>query len=137
MSAYQVTGYAFAIGLVIVFVVILFHLLRKRRIREKYVGLWLTVAVAVVTMVIFPGLAAWLARALHVQEPINLIFTVGIAVLLVVCIQLSVAISALEERNRTLAEEVAFLRYDVDRLQGDDAGESRQPPGPLGDATAE
>jgi uncharacterized small protein (DUF1192 family) len=32
--------------------------------------------------------------------------------LLIVCVQLSVAVSALEERTRTLTEEVALLRAE-------------------------
>lgn len=113
----EITGYAFAVGLVLITVAVMFHLLRSRRIREKYVGWWLTLAGAVILLVIFPGIALWLTRVLGVQTPTNLIFAVALAVLLVVCIHLSVAISSLEERNRTLVEEVAFLRYDIDRLR--------------------
>ena len=108
------SGYLFAIALAVVVVVSLFLLLRSRRIREKYVGLWLTVALAVVVLGAFPGVAFWLARVVGVQTPANLIFSGALAVLLIVCIQLSVAISSLEERGRTLTEEVALLRHELD-----------------------
>lgn len=117
MTEYFLSGYFFAIGLCVVAVVALFFLLRGRRIREKYVGLWLAVAVVVIVFGAFPGLAIWLARVVGVHTPVNLLFSGALVVLLVVCIQLSVAISALEERSRTLTEEVALLRYDLDAIQ--------------------
>lgn len=111
------SGYVFAIVLVALVVVSLFLLLRGRRIREKYVGLWLGVAVVVIVLVAFPSFTYWLSRVFGVQTPINLLFSGALAVLLIVCIQLSVAISGLEERNRTLVEEVALLRHDLEELR--------------------
>ena len=91
--------------------------MRSRRIREKYVGLWLTVALAVVILGAFPGLAFWLAKVVGVQTPANLIFSAALTVLLIVCIQLSVALSSLEERARTLTEEIALLRQELDVIR--------------------
>lgn len=108
------SGYLFAVALAVIVIGALFLLLRSRRIREKYVGLWLTVALAVVILGAFPGLAFWLAKVVGVQTPANLIFSAALTVLLIVCIQLSVAISSLEERTRTLTEEVALLRQELD-----------------------
>lgn len=117
------TGYVFAVALMVVAVVSLFLLLRSRRIREKYVGLWLGVAATVIILAVFPGLTLWLARVVGVQTPVNLLFSGALAVLLAVCIQLSIAISSLEERGRTLTEEVAFLRFDLEQLRAEVRGE--------------
>jgi len=65
-----------------------------------------------------PALVEGLARRAGVQTPSNLLFASAIAVLLLVCIQLSAEITTLEEETRTLAEEVALLRLDVDRALG-------------------
>lgn len=111
------SGYLFAVVLLVVVVIALFALLRGRRIREKYVGLWLGVAIAVIVLGAFPALTFWLARVVGVQTPVNLLFSGALAVLLIVCIQLSVAISALEERNRTVVEEIALLRQEVSELR--------------------
>ena len=111
------SGYLFAIALAVIVIGALFLLMRSRRIREKYVGLWLTVALAVVILGAFPGLAFWLAKVVGVQTPANLIFSAALTVLLIVCIQLSVAISSLEERTRTLTEEIALLRQEQDVIR--------------------
>jgi hypothetical protein len=87
-----VTGYWFALALCIVFVLVLIQLLRRKRIREKYVFLWLIAAVGVIVVGAFPGLSVWLAGLVGVQLPINLVLTVAIFFLLIVCIQMSIAI---------------------------------------------
>lgn len=94
-------------------VVSLLHLLRTRRIREKYAAVWIVLTLAVVVIGVFPGLAFWLSDLVGVQSPANLVFALASLVLLAVCIQLSTEVSALEEETRTLAEEIALLRLEV------------------------
>ena len=54
--SYSVSGYLFALVLCLVLVVFLVHLLRTRRIKERYAGLWITVAVGVVVIGAIPAL---------------------------------------------------------------------------------
>ena len=107
------SGYLFAISLCAVVVALLFFLLRTRRIKEKYAGVWIILAAAVVILGIFPELAYALAHVVGVQTPVNLLFALAFVVLLAVCIQLSSEITHLEENTRTLAEEVALLRLEL------------------------
>jgi hypothetical protein len=112
------SGYAFALGANAVLVVFLVVLLRTRRLREKYAITWIVVALGVGVIGAFPRLVDTIARLVGVQTPSNLLFASALAVLLLVCIQLSAEITTLEEETRTLAEEVALLRLDVDRALG-------------------
>ena len=109
----MITGYAFALGLCAMLVVLLFVLLRTRRLREKYAGIWIVVSLGVVVLAIFPSWAFWLSRVARVNTPVNLLFGGSIAVLLLVCIHLSTELSSQEEKTRTLAEEIALLRLEV------------------------
>lgn len=111
------TGYVFAIVLCLVIVSVLFYLLRTRRIREKYAGIWIAVALGTIVVAVFPGLAFWLADLVGVEAPVNLLFAVAFVVLLTVSIQLSSEVSNLEEETRTLAEEIALLRLEVRRRE--------------------
>lgn len=108
------SGYPFAIALCIVVVVLLYLLLRSRRIREKYAAIWIALAIAVVILGIFPGLAFWLADLVGVEAPVNLLFALAFVVLLSVCIQLSSEVSHLEEDTRTVVEELALLRLELE-----------------------
>jgi hypothetical protein len=92
--------------------------LRTQRLREKYSVLWFAVIVGVVLLTFIPSITGWLTALAGVTTPINLVFILAFLVLLVVCIQLSIEISTLEESARTVAEEVALLRLELERRTG-------------------
>jgi len=117
----MITGYAFALGLCAMLVVLLFVLLRTRRLREKYAGIWIVVSLGVVVLAIFPSWAFWLSRVARVNTPVNLLFGGSIAVLLLVCIHLSTELSSQEEKTRTLTEEIALLRLVVRGLRAEES----------------
>lgn len=118
------SGYWFAVGASLALLVFLVVLLRTRRLREKYAIAWLVVGVGIVVFGAFPGVVSALARLVGVQTPSNLLFALASIVLLLVCIQLSSEITTLEEETRTLTEEVALLRFDVERLAASSAPQS-------------
>lgn len=110
------SGYLFALGICAVLVATLFWLLRARRLREKYSAIWLVVVLGVCVIGAVPGLVFWLASLVGVETPVNLVYASAIVVLLAVSIQLSIEVSNLEEETRTIAEELALLRLDVEQL---------------------
>ena len=115
MNLRQVSGYPFALVLCVFLLALLIWLLRSQRLREKYAVTWLAVIVGLVVLGFVPQITTWLVRLTGVTVPTNLIFILAFLVLLLVCIQLSLEISRLEETSRTVAEEVALLRVDVER----------------------
>ena len=88
----------------------LFELLRRHHLRERHAVLWGTVALLALLVAIFPGILTTLARLVGVEVPSNLLLFVASLLLLLTSIQHSVEIGRLEDRTRTLAEEVALLR---------------------------
>ena len=99
---------------------VMVELLRRRQLKEKYAVLWLGVSVAVAVLAVAPGLLDRVAGVLSVADPVNLLLFVGLLVLLSVCVHLSWECSRLEDETRSLAEEIALLRHQVER---------RDPPG--------
>lgn len=112
------SAYSTALVISILTVGAIVFLMRSRRIREKYAAAWITLAVLVIVIGVFPDLLEHLARFLGVQTPINLLFLASVVLLLIVSVQFSVEISQLEEETRTLAEEIALLRRDVEEGLG-------------------
>lgn len=98
----------FIVGALVI-VVLMMSLLRSRRLREKYAALWMLVSLAVLLLALIPPLQRWLAHIANVANPVNLLFGLAILLLLAVTIHLSLEISRLEDRARTLAEHVAIL----------------------------
>lgn len=128
----MMTGYWFALGSCVLLLVFLVVLLRTRRIREKYALLWVALSIGVVIVGAFPSAVAWLSGLVGVQTPSNLLFGFAIVVLLLVCIQLSAEMTTMEEEARTLTEEVALLRFDLERLAAGSppSGPAAQAPAP-------
>lgn len=105
---------AFLLALAIVALVV--EMLRRKKLREKYAVLWLVVGVATLVLAAFPRLLNIVAEFVGVQLPSNLLFTMSILMLLGVCLHLSWEISVVEDETRTLAEEVAILRAQVEAM---------------------
>lgn len=99
----------------LVTLIALFELMRRRRLREKYAVLWVTVSLGLVLIALVPALLPALADLVGVAVPANLLFFVASVVLMLVSMQHSNELGRLEEETRTLAEEVALLRLDLDR----------------------
>ncbi len=103
----------------------LFEMMRRHRLREKYALIWFVIAVGVLVVAVFPGLLLRATSLLGLQVPANLLFFVASLVLLMLTLQHSYELGRVEERTRTLAEEVALLRLELDRATG---ASDHQPP---------
>ena len=97
--------------------VVAVRLLRRRTLKERYALLWMLVGVAQLVLAAVPSLLDVVADAVGVADPPNLLAFASVVFLLLICAQLTVEASALEERTRVLAEEVAMLRAEVDALR--------------------
>lgn len=113
MSTDHVLG---LVGSLVTLAVVL-DMLRRQRLREKYAVLWVAVALGVLVVAIFPGVLYGAAELVGVEVPAHLLFFATALLLLVVSVQHSYELGRLEERSRTLAEEVALLRLELARTQ--------------------
>jgi hypothetical protein len=91
------------------------HLVRSGRLRAKYAVLWTTVGAGLVVLAAFPGLLDWTAHRLGIYYPPAAFLMAAVAFLFVLTVHFSWELSRLEERTRTLAEEVALLREELSR----------------------
>src|SRR5262245_55633165 len=108
-------------GLIVL--VAIFELVRRRQLREKYAMLWIGVGFVVVLLAFFPRLLDRLAGAVGVVSGVSLVLFLGIVFLLLVCLHLSWEVSRLEEETRSLAEDLALLRTQIQR-DGVDSAEA-------------
>lgn len=120
--------YAYVLGLVGAagVLALVVELLRRRHLRGKYAVLWLGLSLVSLLFAVFPRLLALVSGLVGVQTPSNLLFFAAILTMLAVIMQLSYESGVTEEETRTLAEEVALLRLEVERLQELVRGERRQ-----------
>jgi hypothetical protein len=99
---------------------LIFELLRRRQLREKYAVLWLGVGLLTLPagfIGLNPDLLNSLSRHLGVASGASLVLFLAVVFLLMVCIHLSWEASRLEDETRALAEEVALIRTEMRGLR--------------------
>ncbi len=109
----------------------LLRLVRRRQLRAKYVLPWLFAVPVLSLLALWPWLLHRGADALGVQYPLGAFLLLGLAFALLLLVHTSWELSRLEERARSLAEELALLRARMfDRGDLSDG----MPPDPASDA---
>lgn len=91
----------------------MFELIRRQNVKEKYLVLWLCAAIGIGVIAVYPKVVDALADVTGIQQGPNVILLVGGLVVTLVCVQLSVEVSRLEDRSRALAEEIGLLQLQV------------------------
>jgi hypothetical protein len=108
---------------------LVFELLRRRRLREKYAVIWVLIVIGTVVLAFVPSLLTRLAALIGIQTPSNLLFLISLVTLFAVSLQLSGEVGALEEQTRRLAEEVGALRLRLEERLDDPP--DREPTDPV------
>ena len=94
----------------IILLVIVFELIRSRRLRERYALLWLLTGVVLLVLSAWRGGLNTIARWVGVQTyPPAVLFAVGSLFILAVLLHYSTVISKLSDQNSILAQRVALL----------------------------
>ncbi|MBI2705400.1 MAG: DUF2304 domain-containing protein [Actinobacteria bacterium] len=96
-------------------------LLRRRQLRGKYALLWTAFGIVLGLLAVFPNLLTKISELLGVSYPPILFAVVAIGFLLVIVIQFSWELTRQEDRTRTLAEELALLRSELEAERRDHA----------------
>lgn len=106
------TGRAHLILFLMTLAALLFvvRLVRQRSLQAKYAMLWLSVGALLLVVAAFPRLLDWMAQRAGIFYPPAAFLLLAVGFLFVVVIHFSWELSRLEERTRTLAEEVALLK---------------------------
>ena len=110
---------ALIVGSAVVLLLVIFELVRKRRLREEYAWLWLLFGVCVlaVTFVPFEWMKV-LARMLGSEQPTAVIFFLGFIALILLCLQFSVRLSHQTEQVKNLGQQIALLKASQEPEKG-------------------
>jgi hypothetical protein len=105
-------GHAFIVAVTAAALVYIFRLVRRRRMGGRYALLWSGVGLVLLVLAVWPGLLTAVSELVGVHYPPTLLLLVLTGFLFVVVIHFSYELTRLEDRSRTLAEEVALLRAE-------------------------
>ncbi|MBM3266551.1 MAG: DUF2304 domain-containing protein [Candidatus Sericytochromatia bacterium] len=96
---------------------LIFELLRKRKLREEYALLWLAGGAACLALAVFRDGMKWFAQALGIYYPPAAILLVLLAGAYLMLLHFSLVFSQQAERTKRLTQEVGLLKLEVERLR--------------------
>src|SRR3954447_2942336 len=97
-------------------VLIVFEMLRRRRLIERYALLWLGSSLVLLLLSIWTGLLEIVANAVGIVYPPNALFMIAFGFVLVLLLHFSLAISRLSGETKVLAQKIARLDQDIRNL---------------------
>jgi hypothetical protein len=103
-----------------VLLAIVFELLRRRRLIERYALIWLGSAVVLLGLAVWKGLLDRLADLMGIAYPPNALFLIAFLFILLLLLHFSVVVSRLADQTKVLAQRLAQLEARV-------AGDQQEP----------
>ena len=97
--------------------VLVFELVRQRRLLERYALLWLFSSAILLGLSIWRGALEELAQAVGIFYAPSALFAVAFGFVLVLLLHFSLVISRLAEQTKVLAQRIGLLQHEVDELR--------------------
>jgi cell division protein FtsW (lipid II flippase) len=105
-----------ALSISLVLIAWVLWLVRRRRLREEYTPIWLLVSASLVFLSFRLELLRELTRWIGAWTPSSTVFFLGELFLVAICLNYAVRLSRASLLIKNLAQEIALLRADVDKL---------------------
>lgn len=99
------------IVLVLVFVMLVFNTVNKRKLWLQYSLIWLLISFGLLVVAFFPGILDWLAYFMQIEVTSNLVYLIAIFVLMVITFYLTKIVSKQSEQIKTLIQVCSIERY--------------------------
>lgn len=117
MSIMNISLISIILALVgVVFLIYIVRLITTKKLLLSYSLLWLLLSLLVILFSIFPQPLYWLTHLLGIELPSNFIFIIAILCLLTICLSLSIIASKQTAYSKTLIQEIAILKKEVEEL---------------------
>jgi hypothetical protein len=100
---------------------IVFELVRRRRLMERYALLWLTSGLVLLGLAIWRGALEDLANGLGIAYPPNALFLIAFGFVLLLLLHFSLAVSRLSDQTKVLAQRLAMVE---ERLVREESAET-------------
>lgn len=104
-----------AIALTLLLFVLVFEMVRRRKLMERYSLLWLFASMVLLALAVFTDLLAEISELVGIATPSNALFAAGIGFMVVLLLHFSATISRLTDETKILAQRLALAE---ERLAG-------------------
>ncbi len=100
------------IALAIVVCSLIFELVRRKHLMERYAILWLLAGITVLVLGLWQGLLTRLSHAVGIYYPPSALFAVAFVFVLALLVHFSITISHLSDQSKVLAQKLALLEHE-------------------------
>ena len=115
---------------------VIFELIRRRRLREKYAILWLVTGVVLLVLSLWRSGLDTIAGFADVSYAPGILFAFGSLFVLVLLVHYATVISKLADQNLALAQRLAMLEERLKRVRAVDGAAPEAPVPTSGDPDA-
>jgi hypothetical protein len=99
---------------------LVFEMVRRRRLGERYAILWLASALVLLVLAVWNQLLGSISRAVGISTPSNAFFVIAFTFMLLLLLHFSSVASRLADETRVLAQRVALIEH---RLRAQEAAD--------------
>lgn len=96
---------------------LVFELVRRRRLMERYALLWLFASATLLALAVWKGLLETFASAVGIAYAPSALFAAALGLVLVLLLHFSLVISRLADQSKLLAQRVGLLQQRIDELE--------------------
>jgi hypothetical protein len=100
----------------ILVIILIVHLIRKRKLREEYSIMWLIGSMVLIVFSVWRSLLEIIADFVGVYYAPAILLLVGIFFGVLIFLHLTVVISRQADENKIMAQEIALLKARIDEL---------------------
>jgi hypothetical protein len=93
------------------------YLVRNKKIKEEYSLLWLFSSVVFIFFSIWRDGLEYFAHFIGIAYPPAALFIILLLAIFLILIEFSINISKLKDENKTLTQELALLRHEMEELK--------------------
>ncbi len=96
---------------------VVFEMVRRRRLMERYALLWLLASAILLGLAVWRNLLEVISRAIGVAYAPSALFVIAFGFILVLLLHFSLVISRLADQNKVLAQRIGLLQQQVDAAE--------------------
>jgi hypothetical protein len=113
-----------AITITLALLLLVFELVRRKRLSERYAILWLLAAITLFVLAAWKGLLTSLSHDVGISYPPSALFAVAIGLIAMILLNFSLAVSRLSDQNKILAQRLSLLQHRLEEQEGAAAPEA-------------
>lgn len=107
-----------SIAVTLALLLLVFELVRRKRLSERYAILWLLAAATLFVLAAWKGLLTSLSHDVGISYPPSALFAVAIGLIAMILLNFSLVVSRLSDQNKILAQRLSLLQHRLDERDG-------------------